>query len=316
MNKKNIEDKRFIEVVYERDIDLLLLEEITVSKEFRDWFVKKACGEDIKEFVGTWHSIPFLNTEMDLVIIFISQYNKKYALLIEDKIGALAQKDQPQRYRHNSREGIIKKEWNISKTCIVAPKDYLETNKEAEKYQCQVSYEAICEWFLRNKSERDKYKSKIITEAIEQNRRGYTKITDPKTSEFHMKFYKYVSKNYPKLEMIEPLSRASKETWIYFSSKKLKPKMDLVYKGRHGFVDLEFKNYGNKRDKLKPKLNPFRKKNMTIEKTNKSASLRIKVPTIDPTLKFESQIKNIKIVLKTAKKLLKIGINLIEKNKI
>jgi len=48
----------FIEAVVERDIDLLLLEEMHVSTSFRSWLIKLVYGTDteIASFEGAWHS--------------------------------------------------------------------------------------------------------------------------------------------------------------------------------------------------------------------------------------------------------------------
>ena len=162
MKNKNIEDLRFIEAVQERDMDLLLLEELIVSAEFREWIVKQITGERIKEFIGAWHSICDSKSEFDIVFIFLSESGKKYALFIEDKIGAMAQRNQPQRYASRGHEGIVKKEWDVSKTCIVAPKEYLEMNREAKEYNSQLSYEDISAWFLKNNSERHKFKNQKV----------------------------------------------------------------------------------------------------------------------------------------------------------
>ncbi len=312
MKKKNIEDLRFIEAVQERDIDLLLLEELHVSPKFRKWFAKEITGKKMKDFVGAWHSISGPNGESDIVFIFRVQSGEKYALLIENKVGALAQKKQPQRYSERGEEGKVKKDWDECKTCIVAPEKYLQTNKESKDYDSKISYQVISKWFLKNKSERNRYKSEIITEAIEQNRRGWNQIVDEKTSRFWRDYYKYVSKKYPEFEMKEPSSKSAGESWVRFHPRTLKKKISIhnkltyLYKD-HGVVDLEFAGYGEKLDKLEQILKPYLNKNRTLEPTYKSASLRIKLPYIDTTSSFSSQIKKVEEGLKAAKKLLKIG---------
>ncbi len=307
MKNKSIENQNFIEAVQERDIDLLLLEEITVSVEFREWIVKQITGEKIKKFVEPKHSVSDSNSEFDIVLIFISESGKKHALLIEDKIGAMAQKNQPQRYSKRGDEGVVNREWDVFKTCIIAPERYLKNNKEAKEYSSQISYEAIGKWFLEHKSERYDFKNRMIKEAIEQNRRGYTKIPDEKTTDFHKKYYVHVKNNCPELEMREPRSSPAGQSWIYFSPRILKKKMYIVHKGDRGVVDLQIDGYGDKLDSLQLKLKPFIKKNMGLAPTNKSASLRIDVPLIDVTSSFDEQIEKINKALKAGKRLLKIG---------
>ena len=51
-----------IEKVFERDVDLLVLEELHVSEPFRRWLIEKVIGPDLGlgRFVGAWHSVPSL----------------------------------------------------------------------------------------------------------------------------------------------------------------------------------------------------------------------------------------------------------------
>ncbi|MDP3699263.1 MAG: PD-(D/E)XK nuclease family protein [Nanoarchaeota archaeon] len=316
MKNKNIEQLNDVQSVNERNIDFLLFEELKVNPKFKKWFIGKTTKKKIKKVESILHSPTAKGSQFDLLIIFIAGSGRKHGLIIENKISATAQKNQPQRYCKRGEEGIKQGEWKEYTTSIIAPEEYLKNDQKVKEYNSSLSYEEIKRMFLKNGSKRDKFKGWIIQEAIDQNRRGYTQKTDPKTSEFHMKFYRYVEKNYPELEMTEPLSRASGQTWISFLPKKLKPKITIIYKGDRGFLDMEFKNYGSKFDNLSRKLKPFIKKDRKLFLTGKSASLRTIVPKINPTLKFESQIKGIKKVLRTAKKLLNMGIDLVEEKKI
>lgn len=64
---------QFIECIAERDIDLLLLEELHVSAAFRTWLVGQTFGPVVhcNTFLGAWHSVchPTLG-ESDLVVRF------------------------------------------------------------------------------------------------------------------------------------------------------------------------------------------------------------------------------------------------------
>lgn len=315
---KSMEKIEFMDPVRERDIDLLLMEELTVSSKFRRWFIKQVCGVNEGHFKGVWHSVSDSSSrgESDLVLVFVSSSNKKYALFIENKLTAPAQKNQPERYTARGNEGVIRKEWDRKITCIVAPKNYLAKNAEAERYESQVSYESILDWLKQNYSDsRGKFKFHMLKEAIESNRRGYTQITDPKTTKFHYAYYKYAHKHYPELEMKEPIHRASGQSWIEFCPRKFKKKIKIVHKGGEGwgFVDLQFNGYGNRMDYVKKILNENRllKKEMELEPTGKSVSLRINTPTFDPLLSFESQKRKVKLSLDAAIKLYKTGCNII-----
>ena len=73
-----------IEAVTERDIDLLLLEELNVSDDFSEWFYSTITKSNDKPLcTGAWHSIssPILG-ESDLIAL----YNNGVAILIEIRL--------------------------------------------------------------------------------------------------------------------------------------------------------------------------------------------------------------------------------------
>jgi hypothetical protein len=67
-------EMNWLESVTERDVDLLLLEELSVNEEFRKEFSKLVFGETVyKTYIGAWHSVISDNLgESDLVFIFRS----------------------------------------------------------------------------------------------------------------------------------------------------------------------------------------------------------------------------------------------------
>lgn len=65
--------------------------------------------------------------ESDLVVQFYNSNNQKCALLIENKIDAIPQPNQAQRYQERGAKGVEEGNWEIFKTCIVAPKKYLQS---------------------------------------------------------------------------------------------------------------------------------------------------------------------------------------------
>ncbi len=99
-----------IEAVSERDIDLLLLEEFNVSADFPRWFYQ-LCNPQAKNStfcVGAWHSV----TEPDLgESDLIAMYSDSHAILIENKIDAVAQPNQAKRYHLRGERGIEKDLW-------------------------------------------------------------------------------------------------------------------------------------------------------------------------------------------------------------
>ena len=102
-----------IEAIYERDVDLLLLEELSVSSEFASWLVDQP---DLSEITfgsldSVQHSVVDQGCESDLILIFLDTSGDRHALLIENKINAPAQPDQPGGYRTRAEAGIAAGRW-------------------------------------------------------------------------------------------------------------------------------------------------------------------------------------------------------------
>jgi len=293
-----------IEAVTERDIDLLLLEELNVSPSFSSWFYSVVTNSNNTPLCkGAWHSISDAALgESDLVVLF---ENGK-AVLIENKIDAVAQPEQALRYKARGEKGVKAGLWNSFVTCIVAPSLYLEKETDASIYDINLSYEKIANWFSsQDTSEcRAKYKSYLISEAIEQNRRGYTVIPDTKATEFWAKYWALSSQQYPELEMKKPGIKPANSDWPDFHPSILNNRFSIVHKLGRGDIDLQIAGMADKLEYLKNLLADLE---IEVVKAGKSTALRIKVGPINKFSSFESQ-KNIAIEgLEAAKRLLDIG---------
>lgn len=197
-------DLNFIESVTERDIDLLVLEELSVNERFRKWFSKTVFGKPVyNSKLGTWHSVSDNLGESDLIFLFVSDNDSRLAILIENKIDAPPMPKQGDRYRQRGKEGIKNGLWEGFKTCIIAPSKYISSTKNPEAYDVEVSYEEIRSYFL-SRSDYDSrftYKAKMIFEGIEKNRKGYQLKTDEKMTNFVKHYYAFANENYPALNI-------------------------------------------------------------------------------------------------------------------
>ena len=84
--------------------------------------------------------------ESDLTVIVDVDGDRK-ALLIEDKIDAIAMPNQHERYLKRGAVGIENSEYDDFYVFIVCPKKYRESNEEAAKYEYFVSYEECRDFF-------------------------------------------------------------------------------------------------------------------------------------------------------------------------
>lgn len=134
--------------VYERVLDMLLLEEFCVSKPFQTWWLEQMgiswAGEHT--FVEAHRSVIDLGRESDLVLKVDAPSGDRLAVLIEDKIAADAQPEQSLGYRKRGKEGIARGNWHQFVTCIVAPDWYLRAGPDVGGYDRTISVESVRDW--------------------------------------------------------------------------------------------------------------------------------------------------------------------------
>ena len=281
-----------IESIQERDIDLLLLEELYSSEAFRAWFIEHTIKSAQKRGQYCWvmHSLCMGDLgESDLAMKYTGKDNKGYLFLIENKIDASFQPQQAMRYCHRGEKYIKEKECDAYCTVLVAPKKYIRDN---EDFNFVIQYEAIKEWFLARKElgDRAKYKAEMLDIAIEKSRRGYRPIPDEKTIAFWRAYWELANEIAPELKMKEPRKDIPVgSSWIFFKPNSLKKGLCLIHKANHGYVDLEFTGKGEQIDILQNKYGSVLKKEMLLEKTNKSAVIRLPVKPLNTQGDFNKQ---------------------------
>lgn len=299
-----------VQAVYERDIDLLLLEEMNVSVSFCRWLAERVSMPvtTIDSF-GAWHSISDASIgESDLVMIIDSD-NKSLALLIENKIDAPATPKQGERYFKRGAIGILEGRWDWFTTCMVAPQLYLDSSVDAKVYNVNISYETVSEWLRENCADKARgiWKSDLIKEAIEQNRRGYVIIPDEEATAFWQEYWKAATRHYPELQMKQPGMKPVNSDWVHFYPDRLPKGCSLVHKLERGHIDLQVAGAAENLDQLREQVSG---QNVIVVKAGKSAAIRVTVTDIDKFQPFEHQHEHAMSGMQAASRLLDIGRNL------
>lgn len=291
-------ETNIMEAVAERDIDLLILEELTVSREFAQWFYQENhLVPPTQGKAKAFHSVTDVEFgESDIVVL----YDNGHAILIENKIGAIAQKDQAKRYQQRGEKGLAFKFWHSFSTCIIAPENYLDSTADVRGYQAKVSYERIRDWFDRHDSERFQFKKNLMQEAIEQNRRGYTTIPDARVTSFWRDYWEFASQNHPKLRMDQPGSKPANSSFIYFYPEALPRNFQLIHKVNSGFVDLQIANMSHMVEIL---IELFSDIDIEITKAGKSIAFRKRLQTMDIYTPFRDQHPSAEAALHSADEL-------------
>ena len=274
------------ENVLERDMDFLLIRKFTqADKAFWDLFLKKIGSEWSEKYslIRVAHSVMTTDGETDVEVVY-SDGEKKWALLIEDKIDAVAQPEQENRYEIRGKKAVENNQFDGYNIFIVAPKKYLTGNKEAAKYPNSISYEEI------RKVLTDEYEVAIIDKALDESKQGYIPIEDKKVTQFWDKLYDFVEERFPDTFSMHGKkgdSRGANARWITIRSGK---GTNLQVKADRGYVDLEISGYADKFQEFsKANQDLLDRKKLYVRLASKSLAIRKYIEPIDFGGDFDDQ---------------------------
>lgn len=263
----------------ERDIDLLVMEEFSVSEGFARIFLNTVNVKGEYDIVKSIHSkVDAEYGESDIVFI-IRTNNKLHALHIEDKINAIAMPNQHERYFLRGKKDVEKGDYDTFSVVILAPQKYLNMNTEAQKYENKVTYEQLLEYFSKEKDVRSMYKAALIREAINEQISGYQWEANPDVVRFCNEMYYYQKERFP------GMTKGTVAWWPTF--KTIHKNIEVQFKANKGHCDLAFTktSYSDLYKEYRSKIYG----NMEIVETGKSSAIRIVVPPI----KFESTFSEV-----------------------
>lgn len=198
--------------VSERDMDLLFLEEFAVNKDFLSLFIHKIEGTDLANYKVVSEEVSFVDAalgESDLTII-LERDGHKVALLVEDKINAVAQPRQYERYVERGNKGVQEKLYDAFYVFLIAPAEYFTGNESAQKYSLKVTYEECRDLFQNSTDARSELKCQQLTEAIELGHKPYSKIVDETSTTFWDGYVRYMQTHYPDIELKSKVREKSK----------------------------------------------------------------------------------------------------------
>ena len=123
--------------VTERDIDLLLLEELVAPTDFRDWFGTQAGLEIPFSLDKAARSVVTSTGESNLEVTYRCEEHRT-RLLVENKIDATFQLRQAERYSERANAYVTRGESDKVVTVVIAPQSYADAVKGFER---TVTYE-------------------------------------------------------------------------------------------------------------------------------------------------------------------------------
>ena len=288
------DDLNTFRAVSEHDIDMLALEEIHASPEFRSWLAEQCSISEAESlrFEGSWHSVTESDLgESDLVLLLREPDGERVCILIENKVDAAPQPKQAARYRKRGESGVVRGGWDRFTTAIIAPDEYLQS-EWTEDYEHRISYEDIRDQIASSDlaSDRREFKVAMIDAAIDQSRRGYRPVADPIVTAFYKAFHAFVEDEFAELNMKKPGNVPSKSGWIHYKPQGLDKQFTLRHKLQFGRVDLEMPGCGQLLDQIASDNEDLIGADVQVIQVGKAAALSISVPEIDKTEDLDGQI--------------------------
>ena len=294
--------------VSERDMDVLFLNLFGTDPGFLKLFLNKVNIPKEKYTVnGIYLSKADKDGESDITVIIENQ-GRKYGLLIEDKIDAIAMPEQPERYAKRGAKGVDNGDYEEFFSFIVCPEKYYKNNDAARRYPYAVMYEDIRD-YLKEKtldSSMLTYYNEIC-QAIEKAKKPSQTTIDENANRFFRSYKDYQEKKYPQLSL--RTSRESNGYWAHYTTRF--GSVYLYHKINDGNVDLTFGKASQYMDKLEIVAAWLRKHGIggvSSVITGKAGALRISVPKLNMQIPFEENDEyNIDICFKTISELIEVA---------
>jgi hypothetical protein len=268
--------------IRERDIDLMLLYSFSMEPSFLEIFTNKLNRADIINpsliDVELSKNDPAWG-ETDVTVRFESR-GRKYALLIEDKIGAEAQPDQCRRYFKRGEIAVEQQEYEEFFVFICASADYLATNEEAKKYPFSISLEELKDFFCKRDDIWSIMQSQLIEQAIGFSKIPYKKIVDDTATSFWKSYVEYQRRFYPDLQLPNKSMEKSRDgAWaVYDTPLHRRNSLYIHHKMDRGYVDLTFNGMADRQPELagflKEQIGDYEQMGFGIRPAGKSAVLR------------------------------------------
>jgi hypothetical protein len=230
-------DTKTLPRLYERDIDVLLQEELIFNQTLRAVFATALSLNDQLRVHQCRLSVVDVTGETDLIAEF-SSGTAKGKILVENKIDAAFQPLQPQRYR--DRVETIKQQGYSCYCILIAPSSYLRSNPEGISYlHGTVSYEDLASAIGAESTPRANHRAALVMRAVEQAKKSYILMPAENVSAFWDRVYQIACDEFPELMMKKPGRKGSYSHWLSFKAN-LPSRIVIDWKANHSVVDLSF----------------------------------------------------------------------------
>jgi len=190
----------------ERDIDLLLVEELFASPHFVAWMLDRAGLPTQISRSTVLHSKRRIRSrrEIDIFIEATTESGEAVALLVENKLDATEQPDQAESYREEL--DALAERFARRAVLIVCPSAYAAQHPDfTGKFDAIVTYETLCEYFGQRTAHpppegaRMQFRADLLQQAITKARRGYTPVPNAVIGIFNEKYVALLARLAPEI---------------------------------------------------------------------------------------------------------------------
>lgn len=240
---------------------------------------------DLQCRFSEWNNDGQREWEIDIKVEYTLQNSQQVVFLIENKITAGFQPDQPERYKRFAEN-------HDAYTILLAPAGYIKSKRKGpEQFNFHLTYEEVICCLEKDSSPSAQY----LADALEKAPQPDDKVA----AVWH--FVDDLTTKNPTLKNLSlgESRMGSGSTWMYFNdskglsvqTKSLRP--SLIYKTEKGVVELMF--YQVHKEELEKAVGKHLSDNMSVDKIGSSPCVYISVPIIDytGTLSPEDQTEKI-----------------------
>jgi hypothetical protein len=265
----------FDQTVSEADMDWLLCILLNTDAEFRNWLSQTIFDQQTRH-VGAWRSISSANGESDLIWIVKDGKSDRVMALIENKINAVAQERQFERYMERGAQ--YQEEGRISDfvTVLFSPEKY--SSAESDSYQCRLTYESLRDWLCERQGQQSEYFADLLHRAVERSRAVPPPCPD--VTAFRKRIWELGAAEFPQLNIPEP--GEVRETWtiVQYDGFSITHKPLIRLGEVHVcYLDLALPDRGEDVDVLSDEhAEVLAQIGASVVRTRKSASFRLEVP--------------------------------------
>jgi hypothetical protein len=262
--------------VRERDIDLLLLEELCCTPEFLKWFFERVTNKTPTELtlVEAKHSV-FASLGQTDIELAVDDAGRRFVFLIENKVGRTKQPRQSARYA--KRHGLYPE--SDCRVVLVTPKRFA-TESFVEEYPSVVWLEDVLDWLRRNGAadvSRNLFKIELLSQAL-------VPVPLPAHRNFRAQYFELSH-----LPEYRALNLPSEGGSIAFRPDGLPPRVRFVHRMRQGRVELIFRGKRNELNRVRAVLDSIEHDGLKVWTYPTASAIFTEVPEVHRDMDFEPQ---------------------------